>query len=234
MKTNPLSSSSQMLPGRRTLFFGLLLILVTLVHLGAQLVDPDSILSDVTQMMLMPALIGVLFSGTAAVRPKMIRWVLLALVFSWLGDSIPRFLNGDPGFLTMVGCFLVAQVFYVLALLPHWRHSIVLTPWWIIPYLAALAMLVLLCAPGAGALLVPVIVYGIALTIMAVLSTGLGKMAGLGGAIFFVSDSLIALRSFADINLPAHSFWIMFTYVLGQALIAVAVIRFTRTHKAGS
>ena len=81
-----------------------------------------------------------------------------------------------------------------------------------------------LCRDGAGALLVPVVVYGVALTAMAVLATGMGRAAGVGGAVFMLSDSLIALRAFADVDLPAHSFWVMLTYVVGQALLVAAVI----------
>ena len=59
---------------------------------------------------------------------------------------------------------------------------------------------------------------------MAVLATGLGWVAGIGGALFFVSDSLIALRAFADVTLPAHGFWVMLTYIVGQTLLVLAVV----------
>jgi hypothetical protein len=60
---------------------------------------------------------------------------------------------------------------------------------------------------------------------MAVLATGLGWVAGIGGALFFLSDSFIALRAFADVTLPAHGFWVMLTYILGQTLLVLAVVR---------
>ena len=46
---------------------------------------------------------------------------------------------------------------------------------------------------------------------------------GAGGAVFMLSDSLIALDAFADLALPGHGFWVMLTYVLGQVLLVVAV-----------
>ena len=85
-------------------------------------------------------------------------------------------------------------------------------------------MLIALCAPNAGPLLVPVIVYGLALVTSAVLATGFSTIAGIGGAIFFVSDGLIALRSFAGITLPQHGFLVMLTYITAQVLIAYAVV----------
>ena len=58
----------------------------------------------------------------------------------------------------------------------------------------------------------------------AMLSTGLGAHAGIGGAIFMLSDSLIALDAFADVDLLHRSFWVMLTYIAAQALIVAAVI----------
>ena len=113
---------------------------------------------------------------------------------------------------------LLAQLFWPSGLLAD-VTQILLMP---LPYLAAFALLLVLCSPGAGVLLAPVIIYGLALMMMAILSTGLGPIAGFGGAIFFLSDSLIALRSFADIDVPGMGFWIMLTYVAGQWMISYA------------
>ena len=46
-------------------------------------------------------------------------------------------------------------------------------------------------------LLVPVLVYGACLGTMAVLSTGVNQVTAVGGALFLVSDGLIALDAFA-------------------------------------
>lgn len=201
----------------------LVLLVVTGVHLVAQVATPEGPVAEATQPLLMPALALVLVTGTTAPRPALVRLTLVALFFSWLGDTLPRFASGDSGFLLMVGCFLLAQVAYVLAFAPMRARSLVSRPVLFAPYALALVVLVVLCADGAGVLLPAVLVYGVALAAMAVLSTGLGRVAGLGGAIFLVSDSLIALRAFADVELPAHSFWVMLTYVVGQALLVVAV-----------
>ncbi len=197
---------------------------VTAVHLGAQLVDADGAVAPLTQVILMPALAAVLLTGTRS-RSRLVRLTLLAVGFSWLGDTLPRFVSEDPGFLVMVGCFLLAQLTYAVAFLPFWRASIVRRrPVLLIPYAAGLARLIAVSRERAGSLLVPLVLYGLALGTMAVLATGIGWLAGIGGALFFVSDSLIALRSFADVTLPAHGFWVMLTYVLGQTLLVVAVI----------
>jgi uncharacterized membrane protein YhhN len=201
---------------------GLVLVVVTAVHLVAQLVAPEGAVAEVTQPLLMPALAAVLVTGMSS-RPRLVRLTLVALLFSWLGDTVPRFVGDDVGFLAMVGCFLLAQVAYVVAFWPARHASLASRPLLVVPYLVALVVLVALCREGAGDLLVPVVVYGVALAAMAVLATGLGPVAGVGGAVFMLSDSLIALRAFADVELPAHSFWVMLTYVVGQALLVTAV-----------
>lgn len=207
--------------------FAAALALVTALHLLAQLVAAEGILADVTQILLMPLLFGALYCATSAKRPRLVRLVLIAVVFSWLGDTVPRFMGGDSGFLVMVGFFLMAQLFYIAALWPYRHSSVAVRALPALPYLAVFAGLVLACAPGAGGLLVPVLIYGLALVLMAMLSTGLGALAGVGGAIFLISDGLIALRSFTTWELPGASFWIMLSYVVGQGLITVTVVRQT-------
>lgn len=196
---------------------------VTAVHLVAQVVATDGLVAGATQVLLMPLLAGVLLAGTRPPRGRLVAVVLVALFFSWLGDTLPRLAGDDTGFLLMVGCFLVAQVFYVVAFWPFRDSSILTRPVLVVPYVVGLVVLVVLCREGAGAMLLPVVVYGVALTTMAVLATGLGWLAGVGGAVFMVSDSLIALGAFTDVNLPGHSFWVMLTYVLGQLFLVLAV-----------
>ena len=196
---------------------------VTGVHLLAQLFAPEGAVAGATQVLLMPALAAALVRGTRTPRPRVVRLVLVALFFSWLGDTLPRLASDDLGFLIMVGCFLLAQVSYAVAFWPMRGDSLLRRPVLVVPYALALVALVLLCRDGAGSLLGPVVVYGLALAAMAVLATGLGRVAGIGGAVFLVSDSLIALGAFTDLDLPAHSFWVMLTYVVGQALLVAAV-----------
>lgn len=219
---------TQLAGERRVVYSVLVLCAVSLIHLTAQLIAPDGALANLTQIFLMPALAVVLLVATYRPRSKLLRWVLLALGCSWLGDMFPRFMSGDRAFLMMVGCFLLAQLCYLQALSPYWRRSVLGRPRWTIPYALGFGWLVFTCAPHAGSLLIPVVIYGLALTLMALLATGLGALAGTGGAIFFISDALIALRSFAGIEVPAHSFWIMLSYVVGQGLIVAAVLGHVR------
>ncbi|MGN8245380.1 lysoplasmalogenase [Cellulomonas soli] len=205
---------------------GVVFVAVATVHLGAQLAG-SAALAQVTQWLLMPTLAVCVLAATASPRPRQVRVVVLALGLSFLGDAAPDLVaGGDASFLVMVGFFLLAQVAYVVAFAPRARSSVLYRPARTAPYAAALVVLVGIVAPHAGTLLVPVAVYAGVLTAMAVLATGLGRWGAVGGAVFLVSDSLIALEAFVPgWSLPAHGFWVMATYCVGQALLAVAVLR---------
>ena len=74
-------------------------------------------------------------------------------------------------------------------------------------------------------MLVPVLVYGACLGTMAVLSTGVNRVTAVGGALFLVSDGLIALDAFVPgFGLPVQGFWVMATYVAAQALLVAGVL----------
>ncbi|MFD1813791.1 lysoplasmalogenase family protein [Rhodococcus gannanensis] len=196
--------------------------LLVVVHLAAQLADADRLV-DVTQWFLMPVLAAILVAVTSSPHSRLVRTALVALAFSWLGDTAPDAFDGDTAFLVMIGFFLLAQLAYVAAFLPYRDRSVLRRPA-VAGYVLAVALLVAACAPGAGALLVPALVYGLCLGTMAVLSTGLGVIAGVGGALFLASDAMIALGAFADwFTPPVEGFWVMLTYIAGQALLAYGV-----------
>ncbi|MBT0994888.1 lysoplasmalogenase [Cellulomonas sp. DKR-3] len=210
-------------------------VLAVALHLGA-LVAGAEVLADVTQCLITPLLAGALVAATRWPRGHVVTWSLAGLGACFLGDAAPRLLAGDAAFLAMVGCFLVAQVAYVVAFAPRVRRSVVRTrPVWLVAYAAALVALVALCAPHAGPLLVPVAVYGGLLTAMAVLATGLGPLGAAGGAVFLVSDALIALGRFVPgWDLPGHDVAVMLTYAVGLGLLVLAVARDDRTQRTTS
>ena len=202
---------------------------VTTVHLTAQLAGADH-LANVTQWFLMPLLaLAFWLAADGARRTRLVRLTVVGLGLSWLGDTAPDVVGGDGAFLTMLGCFLLAHVAYLVAFWPlrgegilGGRRAL------LVPYAVALGALLVVVAPGTGPLLVPTVVYGAALTAVAVLAT-FNPPAAVGGALFMASDSLIALNAFVDgYDLPGHGFWVMVTYVAAQCLIAAGVLRRAR------
>ncbi|MGW0736143.1 lysoplasmalogenase [Streptomyces sp. NPDC002851] len=72
---------------------------------------------------------------------------------------------------------------------------------------------------------IPVAGYSLLLTAMAFRATSLGWYAGVGGALFLLSDTLIATGVAEWPQLPRPDFWIMLTYVTAQALLAYGVMK---------
>lgn len=184
-----------------------------------------STVANVSQYLLMPALALAVWVAVRSPRPALVRWSVVALGFSWVGDTAPDLVGRDLAFLAMMGGFLVAQIAYIVAFWPLRRESLATRPWALVVGAAVLAALIAVCASGAGSMLFPVVIYGACLVSMALLSSGVGRIAGVGGALFLVSDSLIALGEFSGLDLAASGFWVMLTYVVAQALIAEGVVR---------
>ncbi|MFC8598625.1 lysoplasmalogenase family protein [Isoptericola sp. NPDC057191] len=210
------------------------LTMITVLHLVAQLGEASA-WARATQGCLMPLLGATLWCAAPAPRSRLVRLVLVALGLSWLGDTVPAAFTGDTAFLAMVGCFLLAQVAYVVAFWPARGTSVARRPVLLLPYAVAAAVLVGVCAAGAGPLLAAVVVYGVCLVATAVLATGVHPLAGVGGAVFLVSDAMIALGAFTDwFAPPSPGFWVMLTYVAGQALIVAGVLARSSSQVSGS
>lgn len=196
---------------------------VVVVHLGAHLAGAEP-LANATQWVAVPWLLIALVSQTG-LRSRLARFTAGGLVFSWIGDTLPDFVPGSVAFLALMGSFLVAHVLFVAGFWP-WRRESLLGSRWAWGCATVAVVMVVVCAPRAGALTVGIAVYAAALALMALLSAGVHRLAGLGGVIFLVSDGLIAVGEFvpsADVPLPG--FWIMATYLGAILLLTLGVVR---------
>lgn len=193
------------------------LAVVSIVHLGALLVEADDVAAP-TKLLLVP-LVG-LWTLMASTRMRPLpRWLLLTgLALSWVGDIV-------LGVTLAAGltAFLLAHVAYVATFVlvgrrrPSW-WSLLLAPWFV--------GLLLLVAPGAGAMIVPVAIYGLVLAAMAVSARAVGGLALVGGTLFVASDSVLSLRLFTDLAQPSgYGVLVMGTYVAAQLCIAMGVVR---------
>lgn len=211
------------------------LAMLTVLHLVAQVAEAST-WARVTQACLMPLLAATLWSAAPAPRSRLVRMVTVALGLSWLGDTAPAAFEGDAAFLVMVGFFLLAQVAYVVAFWPTRGASVARRPLLLAHYALAAVALVVACAPGApGPMLAAVVVYGVCLVAMAVLATGVHPLAGAGGVVFLASDAMIALGAFTGwFDPPASGFWVMLTYVAGQALLVAGVLAWSCSQLPGS
>lgn len=161
--------------------------------------------------------------ATPAVR----RWVLAGLWCSLLGDV--ALLWPQRGFVPGLVAFLIAHLLYVVAFTREHRFAALPAAPAVYAMVAG-AMLSFLWAGIPPGLRIPVAVYVFALTAMAAQAAvvalraprdELRRARGLmiGGALFMVSDTVLAINRFA-LPLPAAALWILATYWAAQWLIA--------------
>jgi|KBSSwiStaDraftv2_1062776.scaffolds.fasta_scaffold494142_2 uncharacterized membrane protein YhhN len=183
----------------------------------ANVIGQGSVVELVTKPLLMPVLaLWVWLHG----RHKLI---IAALLFSWAGDV--ALLNGDKQLWFIAGMvfFLGAHLCYITAFVRSGaRPKASVVTLYAVVYVAALVWL----WKPLGAMAIPMTVYGLALATMATLSASVSRIVGIGGALFFVSDMLIAVRVAGVVE--RTDVWVMLTYVLAQALIAVGFARYRR------
>ena len=154
------------------------------------------------------------------------RLVVAALLLSAAGDVALQFDAGTELFLLGMVFFAAAHVCYVSFFLRGDGLRKLLTRWWIpAAYLAIWLALIVWLWPGLGALQIPVAFYSLLLISTGATSAAYGVRAGIGGALFVLSDTLIAVR-LADLpGPPGPDIWVMVTYAAAQFLLATAAVR---------
>ncbi|WP_371500998.1 lysoplasmalogenase [Kitasatospora sp. NBC_00374] len=184
-------------------------------HLGA-IATGATVLQHATK----PALMPLLAAHTLARSPRAPKLLTPALLLSAGGDVALQ-LDGDTAFLAGMGSFAAAHVCYVTMFvrqgaLTDRRRSLLVGA----AYATACATMIGQLWPDLGDLQIPVAAYSLLLASTAVTSAGRGWRTGLGGALFLLSDSLIATRIAGWKELPGHGLLIMSTYIAAQYLLA--------------
>ncbi|WP_372347475.1 lysoplasmalogenase [Streptomyces sp. KL116D] len=179
--------------------------------LVALLADVD-VAHTVLKPLLMPALLAY---AVASGGPRLLCG---ALLFGWGGDVLLLF-DQDAAFLAGMGSFAAGHVCYLILFrrqgTPLPRGSMLG-----VVYCVVLTTTVASLWPDLPAgMRVPVAVYSVLLTCMAFGAARLGPVAGVGGALFLLSDSLIAMGVADWPALPQSDFWVMLTYVAAQFLL---------------
>ncbi|WP_345044318.1 lysoplasmalogenase [Streptomyces sannanensis] len=162
-----------------------------------------------------------LLAGYAALH-RAPRMLIAALLFGWGGDVL-LLSDADAAFLGGMGSFAAGHICYLILFAGRRTRRPLAAG-----YTVALVGTVALLWPDLPAdLRVPVAGYSLLLAAMALRSAGLGAVAGVGGALFLLSDTLIATGVADWPQLPVPDFWIMLTYLGAQYLLAAGVLRQT-------
>ncbi|MFD6974470.1 lysoplasmalogenase [Streptomyces sp. NPDC059949] len=185
---------------------------------AATAVDLGSLLADwhlghvLAKPLLMPLLVVHVITLGAP------RLLVAALLFGWGGDLALLF-DAEAAFLIGMGSFAVGHVCYLVLFGKRAANPLLGGAY----TLALLGTVALLWADLPPDLRIPVAGYSLLLTAMAFRSSALGLRAGIGGALFLLSDTLIASGVTDWPQLPRPDFWIMATYVAAQYLLATGV-----------
>ncbi|MFF2390838.1 lysoplasmalogenase [Agromyces sp. NPDC058104] len=206
-------------------------LVVSALHLVLQYVGPAWSVTA-TKSLLMPLLaLAVVLLARPVRRPAPL--LLGGIAFSWGGDVLLTF-PGDGWFAAGLTSFLLAHVVYIVLFLrlPRARRR---PPVWSAVYWAWVVVMLTLLLPHSGMLAVPIVLYAIAIGLMATTAAMQGGWIALGGAFFVVSDSVLALGRFLPgYEFAAHDFAVMSTYLAAQGLIAWGVVAKLRTDRSAS
>jgi uncharacterized membrane protein YhhN len=175
----------------------------------------------------LPALAAVLVASRP--RDRLTSWVVGALFFGWLGDWLGDLL--EPHIAWKIGFFFLGHLCYIVAFWPYRARSVLGRPGLLACYLLGITALLAWVVPSAGWVYgAALVAYGLTLGLVAVLATGLGPVAAVGGVVFIVSDMSIAVTSFVYPGQVAQAeLLIMSSYLIAQLLIVFGVIDAPRT-----
>ena len=165
---------------------------------------------------------------TRHVKSDLKKWVIIALLFSWLGDVL-LMLQGDNSIFFLLGlfAFLLAHIFYILFF--HFvriRESVKSRGYLLLIVVIYYAFLLSILSPKLGEMKLPVRIYGIVISFMFMLAMHMlfikHKRSGLwmmiGALLFVISDSVLAMNKFYQ-PFPQAAIIIMFTYGMAQFFI---------------
>ena len=181
-------------------------------------------LNLITKPLLMILLAGYFVSliGNADQKFKII--ILLALLFSWFGDTFLMLQRDNPLFFILgLGSFLFAHIAYIVGFKKfNARAPIsIQASVSIVFFLYTIALLYVLW-DGLVDMKIPVVLYAIVLTIMGVVGViknyRVNNLIVVGVMLFIVSDSMIAYDKFVE-PITSSRFLIMSSYILAQFLI---------------
>lgn len=198
-------------------------ILLSFTHLISLFISELPI-ETITKPLLMPSLLFY-FLGTAPQSP-LNKYVSIALIFSFLGDTLLMFVEqNELFFLTGLISFFIAHLVYIIinmstkntyekGLKPQWQD--------IFFVLFGLVMFSVIKS-GLGEMYFPALVYTVIICLMAITARKRWKKSDstsfwlvmLGASFFLISDSLLAYREFVQ-EFPLNKQAIMLTYLLAQ------------------
>jgi uncharacterized membrane protein YhhN len=177
-----------------------------------------------TKPLLMPVLAAFALAA-AGDRETDMRLPAAGIALSGVGDTaLLAAQDAESWFVPGMGAFAAAHACYITALAAGGAARGV-RPRVAAGYAALWAVLIAVLWRNLGALRVPVAAYSLLLVSMAVLASGRNRAAAAGGALFVVSDALIACGLAGISAVPRQEPAVMPTYIAAQFLLAAGFLR---------
>lgn len=207
-----------------------LLILLPLNLIG-HFID-NNLLVVISKPLLMPWLLMIFVFGTQVINKGIKTGVILALLFSWVGDMALMYNDSFPSlFMVGLGSFLVAHISYIVVFVfsadkmnRRRLTAKIMFPVFVIYCFGLLYFL----WPFLGELKIPVAIYGTVLMLLGVTSVIRQVKYGytivwIGALLFITSDSILAINKFHE-PIWFGRVWTMLTYGLAQLFIVLGII----------
>ncbi|MBC7949905.1 MAG: lysoplasmalogenase [Chitinophagaceae bacterium] len=207
---------------------------VVIAHLTA-IAAGHLLLQQVTKPLIILTLGVYFFSCVGRSRSSLIKWVALALFFSWVGDILLMFQGRDSIFFILgLSSFLLAHVFYIIFFHQlRVGENIKSNPWLLVIVAVYYATLMYFLSPHLLDMKVPVRIYGIVISFMFLLAMhmpfmaakNIGRLLMTGALLFVISDSILAIDKFYR-PFEMASILIMLTYAAAQFIIVEGAARY--------
>ena len=187
----------------------------------------------ITKPLLLPLLFLHFYFLTSYTVSSLKNCYTLALAFCWVGDALLLFERYDPIFFILgLSAFLLGHISFIICFNKlRLEKDLLFKPKTILPVVLYYITLVSLLYNHLGSLLLPVLVYGVAICAMLVMAMNLIRLKNkraaaliFSGVLAFVlSDSILAINKFYQSFRFAGTI-VMLTYGIAQACICMGMV----------
>ncbi len=186
----------------------------------------------ITKPIILISLIAFFIGNKEKVTLSVFRLTIWALIFSLAGDILLLFLDrSELFFISGLVMFLFAHVLYIMIFSKKGNKNKASRLFFLLTVVYA-GVLFAFLYPGLDQMLIPVIIYMVAILIMAntahlrqgQVSFGSYVFVFVGALLFMLSDSLLAYDMFCK-PIFMGNVWVMATYSMAQLLIVFGILK---------
>ena len=215
------------------------LFLVSIIGVFTGILIQNKILDYLFKPLIMISIGGYFLLNSGKLNKSVVRFAMIAFLFSLLGDSFLMIANGGNGyFIFGLASFLIAQIFYIFLFQKTIQLSgkeafLTKNPIYLIPYFLYGAIVYsLLFVHLDFVLKIAVFIYITAILGMSAMALNRFKTVSLksfyfvfsGSVLFLISDTLIAFDKFVT-PVPNDRIFVMSTYIAAQFLIMKGLLK---------